>query len=78
MIGVGTEERRTGHKGHAIVDGAFGKHIAVSYLASRTCQTRPDKQTALRLDKLDRVTQLFAQGIAHGLGTFGIHRTDFV
>ena len=72
MIGVGAKERRTGHKGHPIVDGAFGKHIAIRHLAARPRQARPNKEPAFWLHKLDRITQLFAQGLAHGVGPLGV------
>ena len=57
--GIGAEERRAGHKGHALLDGMLGQHVAIGHLAARTREC-PRKRTALGCTNFD-IAQLAAQ-----------------
>jgi diguanylate cyclase (GGDEF)-like protein len=83
-VGRGERQAQRGVVGLAQKNGAPGTKatpcsmarlasVAIRHLATRARQARPHEQAALGLHELDRVAQLAAQRIAHGLGALGVH-----
>src|SRR5665647_303050 len=71
-IRVMGEERRAGHKGHASLDGAFGKVGRIAVPAPGASEFGPEEHAALGLVEFNRAAQLAAQGFGHDTGAFGI------
>ncbi len=67
------EERRTRHKGHALLNRLLGQHIRVGQLAALARQLDPQEQATLRLGERHRISQLGTQRMHHGVGPRGIH-----